>query len=589
MESIKNIKLSDYKLVAREAILKVIGKKYRDMANSKLDKILFIEHIDVEGLKDYINSLKDAKSKQLFLRFFETIGFDVGIFKNIDSNSPYYEEYSELVRKFFGSLKAFEFNFIKFGIESFDKRYCDDSLSINNQILFLNGYLFNDEYIVTLDNYQEFKETSVYKNMEKKIFEWLDIFYELRDEFKTFLEEIKDVIDYEKNLESIINNEKKHNILRIYINNKIEFPNGTLKFLEEEYKTDEERAKILGYLDDEYFGFYVFSKECDDILKNGDKKEKERIIKKRLEYFNHVGYISVDLYDSSLDLYSLYDSVINRSDIDLYLPSKELVDTLATIKKSVIYKIKLDFLLERDEKFLSSLNEARISASAVYLAKYIIKFDCCQITPAYVVDRGNFILFFFMLKKGICGVVDYVYIHELLHILHVLFVDLQSFLGLDSDHTLNPYDSNFRINERFNETLVDLVALDTLKVLHDDIGIMMFEEEYVLLSPIDRNTSSIVKSVLYPFYRKYFDLIIEASMTANINLLKDALGAENLNSLIDLVNYIDKLARCNDLYTDIKNVNYDSLVYQDYLSKIEKVINVYEEMERYQNSKKKIL
>ncbi len=102
------------------------------MANSKLDKILFIEHIDVEGLKDYINSLKDAKSKQLFLRFFETIGFDVGIFKNIDSNSPYYEEYSELVRKFFGSLKAFEFNFIKFGIESFDKRYCDDSLSINN-------------------------------------------------------------------------------------------------------------------------------------------------------------------------------------------------------------------------------------------------------------------------------------------------------------------------------------------------------------------------------------------------------------------------------------------------------------------------
>lgn len=194
-----------------------------------------------------------------------------------------------------------------------------------------------------------------------------------------------------------------------------------------------------------------------------------------------------------------------------------------------------------------------------------------------------------MLKKGICGVVDYVYIHELLHILHVLFVDLQSFLGLDSDHTLNPYDSNFRINERFNETLVDLVALDILKVLHDDIGIMMFEEEYVLLSPIDRNTSSIVKSVLYPFYRKYFDLIIEASMTANINLLKDALGAENLNSLIDLVNYIDKLARCNDLYTDIKNVNYDSLVYQDYLSKIEKVINVYEEMERYQNSKKKIL
>jgi len=74
-----------------------------------------------------------------------------------------------------------------------------------------------------------------------------------------------------------------------------------------------------------------------------------------------------------------------------------------------------------------------------------------------------------------------------------------------------------------------------------------------------------------------------------INSLKDALGAENLNSLIDLVNYIDKLARCNDLYTDIKNVNYDSLVYQDYLSKIEKVINVYEEMERYQNSKKKIL
>ena len=63
MESIKNIKLSDYKLVAREAILKVIGKKYRDVANSKLDKILFIEHIDVEGLKK--GQFKPLKPKQI--------------------------------------------------------------------------------------------------------------------------------------------------------------------------------------------------------------------------------------------------------------------------------------------------------------------------------------------------------------------------------------------------------------------------------------------------------------------------------------------------------------------------------------------
>lgn len=589
MESIVNIKLKNYKLIAREAVLKVIGEKYRDAANAKMDKILFIEHTDIEGLNNYVDCLKDAKAKELFLKFFKTIGIDVERFKNIDSNSPYYSEFIDLVELFFGFRAAFELKKNKFGIESFGKDCYYADLTRDAQISFLNGYLFKDEGIINKDNYEEFKNTTVYKKTEESILKWLDIFNELKNDYNAFLEELNVTIDYIKNVEDIIAKEKQHATLRIYINNKSDFPAGVLKYLENNFKTAEERAKVLGDLDDKFFGFSIFSPEYDEILKSGDKKARERVIRKRLEYFYSVGYISADFYDLSTDLNSLYESVMKRDDIALYLPSLELINNLATIKESVIYKIKLDFLLEHDEKFLNSLKEAGIIYDKDYIAKNIINKDVCQIIPVYIIERGPFVAFFFSLKKEICGIVDYVYIHEFIHILHVLFCDKQSILGLDSDDTPNPYDSNFRLYERFNETLVDLVACDALKVLHNDFCVMMFEDEYMLLSPIDRNTSSIVKNILYPFYKKYFDLIVEASMTANIDLLKDNLGEKNLSELVDLVNYIDKLARKDDLYSDIKNSNYDSPVYQDYLSKLEKVIDVYENMETYRSSKKRTL
>lgn len=589
MESIVNIKLKDYKLIAREAVLKVIGEKYRDAANAKMDKILFIEHTNIEGLNNYIDCLKDAKAKELFLKFFKTIGIDVERFKNIDSNSPYYSEYIDLVELFFGFHTAFEFKTIKFGIESFGKECYYADLARDAQILFLNGYLFNGEEIINEDNYEEFKNTAVYKKTEESILKWLDILNELKNDYNSFLEELKETTDYIKNVEDIIDKEKQHATLRIYINNKSKFPKGVLKYLENNFSRAEERANVLGNLDDKLFGFSIFSPEYDEILKSDDKKARELVIRKRLEYFYSVGYIPADFYDLSVDINGLYESVMNRPDIDLFLPSLELINNLETIKESIIYKIKLDFLLEHDEKFLNSLKEANISYDKDFIAKNIVNKDVCQIIPVYIIDRGPFVAFFFSLKKEICGIVDYVYIHEFIHILHVLFCDKQSILGLDEDDTPNPYDSNFRLYERFNETLVDLVACDALKVLHGDFGVMMFEEEYALLSPIDRNTSIIVKNVLYPFYKKYFDLIVEASMTANIDLLKNNLGENNLSELVDLVNYIDKLARKDDLYSEIKNSNYDSLVYQEYLSKLEKVMDVYENMETYRSSKKRTL
>lgn len=589
MESIVNIKLKDYKLIAREAVLKVIGEKYRDAANAKMDKILFIEHTNIEGLNNYIDCLKDAKAKELFLKFFKTIGIDVERFKNIDSNSPYYSEYIDLVELFFGFQTAFEFKTIKFGIESFGKECFYADLARDAQILFLNGYLFNGEEIINEDNYEEFKNTAVYKKTEESILKWLDILNELKNDYNSFLEELKETTDYIKNVEDIIDKEKQHATLRIYINNKSKFPKGVLKYLENNFSRAEERANVLGNLDDKLFGFSIFSPEYDEILKSDDKKARELVIRKRLEYFYSVGYIPADFYDLSVDINGLYESVMNRPDIDLFLPSLELINNLETIKESIIYKIKLDFLLEHDEKFLNSLKEANISYDKDFIAKNIVNKDVCQIIPVYIIDRGPFVAFFFSLKKEICGIVDYVYIHEFIHILHVLFCDKQSILGLDEDDTPNPYDSNFRLYERFNETLVDLVACDALKVLHGDFGVMMFEEEYALLSPIDRNTSIIVKNVLYPFYKKYFDLIVEASMTANIDLLKNNLGENNLSELVDLVNYIDKLARKDDLYSEIKNSNYDSLVYQEYLSKLEKVMDVYENMETYRSSKKRTL
>lgn len=589
MESIVNIKLKDYKLIAREAVLKVIGEKYRDAANAKMDKILFIEHTNIEGLNNYIDCLKDAKAKELFLKFFKTIGIDVERFKNIDSNSPYYSEYIDLVELFFGFHTAFEFKTIKFGIESFGKECYYADLARDAQILFLNGYLFNGEEIINEDNYEEFKNTAVYKKTEESILKWLDILNELKNDYNSFLEELKETTDYIKNVEDIIDKEKQHATLRIYINNKSKFPKGVLKYLENNFSRAEERANVLGNLDDKLFGFSIFSPEYDEILKSDDKKARELVIRKRLEYFYSVGYIPADFYDLSVDINGLYESVMNRPDIDLFLPSLELINNLETIKESIIYKIKLDFLLEHDEKFLNSLKEANISYDKDFIAKNIVNKDVCQIIPVYIIDIGPFVAFFFSLKKEICGIVDYVYIHEFIHILHVLFCDKQSILGLDEDDTPNPYDSNFRLYERFNETLVDLVACDALKVLHGDFGVMMFEEEYALLSPIDRNTSIIVKNVLYPFYKKYFDLIVEASMTANIDLLKNNLGENNLSELVDLVNYIDKLARKDDLYSEIKNSNYDSLVYQEYLSKLEKVMDVYENMETYRSSKKRTL
>ena len=122
-------------------------------------------------------------------------------------------------------------------------------------------------------------------------------------------------------------------------------------------------------------------------------------------------------------------------------------------------------------------------------------------------------------------------------------------------------------------------------MLHKMWGIYLFEDKS-LIKPYDNiNTDSILRRILEPFVNDYFDILIEAMMVGDLNILYDRVGKDNVMKLNEVINYVDFLIDKFHLVKEIDEDSNCSQVYKKYIEEVEEVLNIYEQMRNYEDNK----
>lgn len=593
MDNILDINIKNYILIIRSAFAKVVGDKYLDIINERLDRSMYIPYTNFRGIKNYREYLLNCKRDNLMLDFFSSIGMDISKFQGIHYDSDYYEEFENLITIFLGAKNGMDFNVHKFGIMAFtpDEEFDTDIRKVT-QICFLNDYLFQGQEVVTQKNYDEFKRSNVYKRIIDNINKWLPIIEDKKKEYQEFKKTLNPLLEYVTERQSTLKFIQESNRDAVYQFIKENCDEEWLKLYQETHKDNESASSILGDID-EYFGFAIFRGKYDNILaEKGKEFEKRNIMEKRLKFFEDIGYLDAPVSSFAGAIEGVYNVIMSSKEARRLIPSVSLRKKLEKLKEELIKKSEKE-LIKEDYYFIKRMQEERFSEeTADALAEALV-------TSPVVVSNATcndekYILLYYTIREYDGGTLDYILLHEFIHLFEHFLRCIGEISGFDhlssNDNRKNPYNrDNFRLYERFNETLTDMLAIDVLHVLHDEFKVFLLEDNSFIRSPINKNTNSILKNMLYPFYHDYFDIMIEAFMEEDLNILFDEVGRENFEELVDIVNYVDTLISKFGLADDIKTERTSSPFYGFYLNKVEETIDIYERMKRHKEEKKKTL
>lgn len=587
MDNILDIDLKNYILIIRKAFTRLIGDEYLDVINERLDRVIFLEYNNYNGIKDYYEYLLTVKKNELMLEFFTSININIEQYKNLDMNSNNYSEFEGLIKMYLGSENGFDFTNLKTGIFSFNY---DDAVSIAFQINFINEYLFSSEEIINETNYEAFKNEIVYKRLVENIKKWVSLLEDKRRIYKEYKKSLEPLLNYVNDSIKEYSFIERQNIYAVYDYIEEKCNAKWIRMLKGNCKYKQKRAGILGEVDD-YFGFNIFNEKYDNLLKNGSEFEKKSIMIKRLEFFYKIGFIDEEISFLSPNIEEIYNDVMYKNKGHKLIPSSRIRKKLAQLKEELIKKSKYELMM-KDYYFNKTMSEERVDTKSTSAIANILIKNPVMVTSADA-DKKDASLLFFTIRCYDGGGLDYSLIHEFIHLFFRFSKKDNEILSgfdciLSQNKKLNPYDSNYRLYERFNEIITDLFALDVLNVLHNDFKVYLLEEKNLVRNVKDRNTHSILKNILSPFYHTYFDLIIRALMEENLDILFKKIGKDNFEKLVDKINYIDYLIHYFGLANDIDNNSFVSPIYNVYLNNVEEIIDLYEEMKNYKSSKKKI-
>lgn len=596
MENIHDLKLENYIEPITDAIIKVIGEKYRDIFDERISNADFIPYNNPEGIKKYANYLLECKKYELFKRFFDQIGVDISRYRNVLPESVYSKKFKRLIDKYLGTSALFDVSKRSCGIYSFE----DNGNLKDEQIMYLNDYFFNGDDIITEDNLDEFKKTKYYEAFYLMVQHWIEVFDSLKQEYVELRDgQVKEYLEYASRMEDRLDyiiSENTHAVFE-YIYDKL--PKNVSSLLKKKYRFVVDMSKILGSVND-WFGFDYFLDFYDNYLLYGSEEDKKKIKKYRVQYFINIGFLGESVLDGDSNLDQVYEAVMNTPGIKDLIPSQELIKEVNELGNELIKRSRTSLILE-DPKFSYVMWKKRYSEkTSLELARLLAD------TPVLVNggrDDGEFVpLLFYTVRIGDGGYLDTLLIHELLHLLHMLVLSddlIKS--GFDFLYTVksddknssdlnkeneNPYRKQFRINERFNETIVDIIAVKVAEVLHNEMGIYLIENKECVRPYRNRNTNSILRNILRPFVDKYFKYLNDVMIFEDADLLLNKIGVDNFNSLVDIINYVDYLVSETLLVQYIENQMFDAPIYKEYLGLLEKVMDIYDAMDKHSKVKK---
>ena len=140
-----------------------------------------------------------------------------------------------------------------------------------------------------------------------------------------------------------------------------------------------------------------------------------------------------------------------------------------------------------------------------------------------------------------------------------------------------------RKDKRLNETITDLLAIETTNILHNK-GIYFLDDKLTTLSQIDNfNTRRIVKEAVSEFYTRYRKHILEARIYGNITYLTNKIGEDNFEEFNNIIDNIDFLSE-QGLESKIEENKMDDDLVIEYNLLLQRLQEVYKNMEDIYNN-----
>lgn len=574
------------------AFIHVYGEQYSDLIYQKIKHTCFISYYDFEGLDSYVFYLKRCKSRELCLRFLDAIGI------KIDHNiNNYSDKLSEKIAPFLDDLIDITFGFSKlrffynplcaFDEENHELEYIvqKNKVSLINYFLKdkdkkidskqLSSFMKTDEYLEILDKIQEYK--TIY-----------DLLYQEYCEWEKILKPYEDFIRQDRERKNSIYKEKRRELfLAIYE----VLPKAVKSFLQN--KDIEEQQNIVFGISNISCPTLVesFSEESMKKLDDTNNSIFDRLLEigfLQKSYFNNFG-ITVpfnNLYNCDTEeKFSGYLDFLKQDDVKKYIPNQDAIVFIKKMREKKTAEALQEYIGCRSD--IQKINdEFSFSPEFIQIVSGIIKRKEICVAASYGVDGDNIIPFIcHTIRTGEGGYLDYILLHECGHAID----KSKDGCGLEPNYTYNddakrnPYDSKYRIYEKFNETINDIFTLEALEYLHSEDVYLLEPKEIIQLKYDDVNTHRTIKNIVMPLVEEYRDIVIASKVHSDVSFLAQYIGEDNFEALVDVVNHVDYLCR-NGLDRKLKESPNDSMCL-DYQKELERASDIYTAIDEYTSTR----
>ncbi len=594
-----------------DAYTKVYGTEHRDVIEKRMSQICYIMYNDLNGICNYVSFLETCKQKELGIKFLQEIGIDVSKYQERGLVEDLDEDTNALLKGYidghYWGINS-DLKHDPIGIKAWyppkEEEKPNQERIEDGRIKFLNFLRGEGNEPITKETFQAFCETDEYKELLGRIEGYLQIHERLLEEYESY-KQSQEIAPYQQYVEDETkrrDNLHKQQRLVLYEQISIDMPpltrnylpDSIKKFLDSKCSTIEEKSNMfLGT--DIGMKLYVeyFSQEDEDKLNDSsvNQTDKDNIWWYRAQYFESLGVVDKNIlyFDSEKDF---CDYCLQQEGVIELVPPVKLVEKISQFRIERYKEFQENFI-QGSPDFIRNMRivaDTPSNRDAIYTR---IRDKVVGITGEFG-DKGFSPILFYTVTDTNGGVLDYVMLHEISHA-----IEAEAYLGIGYrsgfDYVVgdvssaNPYNSQKRKYERLNENITDILAIEAKQILHGQ-GIYILEpKEHVRAELSDRedsiiyNTSRITRDMLSTFMTSYRAPILQARIFGDMKVLYDIIGAENFESLNNVINKVDYMCTNEQLPRKLKsNQNEDSLVveYNEQLSKLEQI---YADMEAYQS------
>lgn len=513
----------------------VYGEEYRDIISKRINSSMIFMYDDPIFIEDHVKFLRHCKRNMYRVQLLIKLGINVKDEYKTNYVNSLPANYQNIIRILIGKNQFKDIN--NAPICNFTN---DDN--IEEKIDIINLFLKEK---VTIKNYDDFKKTIKYpqilyvvRKLAKLYQEQIKDYEEFKNSFKNELDMVK---EYRENNNNLCHKKMIDVIKEIYPLLPINLQNRLNN------KSDNELIKII-YSDNNVIEtpiFCFFNEDNMNLLgKLKDGSIKARTIRSyQFDYLRKLGIHIPQIFVNDLanNLEEYFD-FINKLKI---IPNNDNMIKIDEICKSKALEYKKDMIIKNDSYvpiFNYTLNNTFSSdkertESIVFDTLY----NHVNCTSIFKDKDDKYVPAIFISKDCNSGYRSYTFMHEIGHAIGIDSDNLTAFRNMPDYLERNKYESKYRKYERFNETLVDIFALRALSYLEGNDIFIIEDKEVTNHDRININTPWILKQALVPLITNYRKEVIDFKLNANLFILINAIGRNNFEELIDIINKLDFL------------------------------------------------